>query len=133
VTRWLRESQYKTTLEDATASQQAMVQNIMTVFGDADILLSPTVAMPPPPIAGFETDDPAAWFSNAAQAGALTAVFNLTTGPAATLPLGLLDGNLPYGVQIGGHLHGDHQVLALSRQLEEAMPWRSRRSPVFDS
>ena len=40
--------------------------------------------------------DPEGWFEHRLN-GALTATFNLTTGPAASLPLGLTEAGLPYG------------------------------------
>jgi len=131
VTRWLRRADGKPSLEDARAIQMMLVQRIEAMFGDADVLLSPTVSTVAPPIAEFtRPDDPESWFKRAAQLGGLTAPFNLTTGPAASLPLGLTESGLPYGIQIGSHVGNDQLLFSLSRQLERALPWRQRRSPL---
>ena len=133
VTRWLRGDGRKITFEMAQAAQAKLVERIHQAFGDADILLSPTVPMVPPLLGALEkTNDPAEWFNRAAQLGAFTAAFNLTTGPAATLPLGLTDNGLPYGIQIGSRLDRDQVVLSLSRQLEEALPWHQRWASGFE-
>jgi len=134
VTRWLRVIGKKTSFEEASSAREKLAERVRDAFGEADILLSPTVPMVPPRIGAFEiADDPEKWFTNAARVGSLTAAFNLTTGPAATLPLGLTDTGLPYGVQIGSRLGRDHLVLALSRQLEQALPWHHRWAPNFGS
>ena len=79
-----------------------LVARIETVFSDADVLLSPTVSTVAPEVGEFVSpEDPETWFRRSSQLGALTATFNLTTGPAASLPLGLTDAGLPYGIQVG--------------------------------
>jgi Asp-tRNA(Asn)/Glu-tRNA(Gln) amidotransferase A subunit family amidase len=92
-----------------------------------DLLLTPTVAVPPfaapgrPPreVAGREVSV-LGWMP-------FTYPFNLTGQPAATVPAGWTDDGLPIGLQIVGQRHADRAVLAASAAFETACPWRDRR------
>jgi amidase len=81
-------------------------------------------------VGAFAGRPPAEAFADAARLGAFTAPFNVTGQPAASVPLGLTREGLPMGLQIAGAPLGEDVVLAVSRQLEEAMPWRARRAPM---
>jgi Asp-tRNA(Asn)/Glu-tRNA(Gln) amidotransferase A subunit family amidase len=54
-----------------------------------------------------------------------TAVLNLIGLPAASLPMGRTQAGLPMGLQIVGGPFAERDVLALSWELEEAMPWQT--------
>jgi Asp-tRNA(Asn)/Glu-tRNA(Gln) amidotransferase A subunit family amidase len=57
----------------------------------------------------------------------LPAPFNLTGGPAVSVPCGFTAGGLPVGLQIAGPLWTDRTVLALARVFEDvAGVWRWR-------
>jgi aspartyl-tRNA(Asn)/glutamyl-tRNA(Gln) amidotransferase subunit A len=92
-----------------------------------DLLVTPTVAVPPfaadakPPrdIAG-ERVSVLGWMP-------FTYPFNLTGQPAASVPAGWTAENLPIGVQIVGHRHADATVLAACAAYEAACPWSDRR------
>ena len=128
ITRWVREGARGVTFEMAEALRQELVKRIDQSFGDAEILLSPTVPTIAPKIGTYDRpDEPERAFREAAQLGSLTAAFNLNHGPAASLPLGLTASGHPFGVQLGAHPGQDHLILSLSRQLEEALPWHDRR------
>ncbi len=58
-----------------------------------------------------------------------TQIFNQTGQPAISLPLGMC-GDLPAGVQFAAGFGNDSLLLRLASQLEEAAPWRGRRSVV---
>ena len=59
-----------------------------------------------------------------------TSVANLAGWAALSLPLGEVDG-LPIGVQL---MAPDEAVLlALGEQLEQAMPWATRRRPALSA
>ncbi|MGC6417169.1 MAG: amidase [Bradymonadia bacterium] len=133
VTQWLREPGRKMPFEDAERARLNLAQKIHQLMDGFDICLSPTVGIPAPRIGEFDDrHDPKAWFFGSAQLGGFTAPFNLTHGPAASLPAGLTKNNLPIGVQLASHPGQDHLVLSLSRQLEQVMPWRTKRCPMFD-
>ena len=98
-------------------------------YHEADVWLTPAVAIPAPEVGAFARLSPEEAFRGAAQLGAFTAAFNITGQPAASVPVGLTKEGLPIGLQISGREHADDVVLAVSRQLEEAAPWRGRRAP----
>jgi amidase len=86
--------------------------------------------VPAPRIGTFKNRPPAEAFAEAAVIGAFTAAFNVTGQPAANVPLGLTSAGLPMGLQVAGRPFADHVVLQVSRQLEEALPWRGRVAPL---
>ena len=98
------------------------VDAVEEVLADADLLVTPTLALPPFPkethpsaIEGEPIDPLHGW--------ALTWPFNLTGHPAASVPLGTTDDGLPVGVQLVGPRLGDDLVLGASAALERASGW----------
>jgi amidase len=132
VSRWLRADAKHVSFEEADNARRRLAQQVHDIMDDADVCLSPTVGIGAPKIGQFETpEDPRAWFYNSAYLGAYTAPFNLTHGPAASLPIGLTEAGLPYGAQIAGRPGADHLILSLSKQLEDALPWHDRWAPGY--
>lgn len=129
-TRWLAEAGRTLRAEDVLARHRELAAQILKGYGDAELWITPTVAMPPPRVGVFAGRPPAEAFAEAAELGAFTAPFNITGQPAANVPLGLTREGLPMGLQVIGRPLADDVVLAVSRQLEEAAPWRDRRPPV---
>jgi amidase len=89
-----------------------------------DVLLTPTLSAPPPPLGvmapdqNFETLLEAMfdWIS-------YTPLQNLAGTPAISLPLGQADG-LPIGVQFAADRGQEPLLLQLAAELEHAAPWR---------
>jgi aspartyl-tRNA(Asn)/glutamyl-tRNA(Gln) amidotransferase subunit A len=106
---------------------QAFWQEVRAFLERFDLLLTPTVAVPPfalggpPPrrIAGRDVTV-LGWMP-------FTYPFNLTGQPAASIPAGVTPDGLPVGLQIIGRRHADRTVLAASAAFEAAFPWRERR------
>jgi amidase len=97
------------------------------------VWLTPTVAIATPEVGAFAGLGPAERFHQGGAAiAAFTAPFNVTGQPAASVPVGLTKAGLPIGVQVVGRELAEDVVLAVSKQLEEAAPWRGRRAPGFD-
>ncbi|HUS68007.1 MAG TPA: amidase [Kofleriaceae bacterium] len=133
VTAWLRAAGRTLRVEDVLARQRELAARVLDWFGDVDVWVTPTVAVPPPAIGAWKGMGPAETFDEAAKLGAFTAVFNVTGQPAASVPVGVATaaaGGWPIGVQVAGRLYEDATVLAVSRQLESAMPWAARRAPI---
>ena len=128
-------------------------RRVLRFFESYDILLTPTVGLPPPPHGAFEPKG----FEQALQAlvaragrpellrvpGLLdravqrayafapyTPVFNVTGQPSASVPLFWTDDGLPMGAMVTGRMGEDARVLRLCAQLEEARPWFDRRPPI---
>ena len=87
------------------------------------VLLAPTVAMPPPPLGLLDTTNPQVLYTEGTTYSAWTSVLNLTGHPAASLPLGSSDDGRPIGVQLAADTGREALLLALSARLEEAAPW----------
>ncbi|MBI4187147.1 MAG: amidase [Chloroflexi bacterium] len=99
---------------------------IRPFFERYDLLLTPTVAVPPfqlgeygpREIAGSRVS-PLGWM-------AFTYPFNITGQPAASVPCGWTDDGLPVGLQIVGRRFDDVTVLKAAAAFEEACPWADR-------
>jgi aspartyl-tRNA(Asn)/glutamyl-tRNA(Gln) amidotransferase subunit A len=115
-------------LSKASFARAAFYQEVRQFFQRFDLLLSPTLAVPPF-AAGMERppDYPAgsrlSWV-------AFTYPFNLTGHPAATVPCGFTADGLPIGLQIVAGRLQDHLVLRASATFEAAMPWAEKRPAV---
>jgi amidase len=129
VTRWLAEPGRRMRRGQREAIHDMLSDRIEALFGDVDLWLTPAVAVPPPRIGAWTSLSPAAAFSEAAVLGAFTAFFNITGQPAVSLPAGLTADGLPIGVQLAGRHFEDAVVLAVARELEQAMSWRDRKPP----
>ena len=93
-----------------------------------DLLLTPTLAHPPPPLGHFDPE-PNNPFSGMLKAGAFvpfTPTFNATGQPAISLPLHWNDEGLPIGVQLVAAYGREDQLLRVAAQLEQARPWADR-------
>ncbi len=107
---------------------RARVEDLMESY---DLLLSPTMAVPPFPIgqppqniAGIDVQPNSSY-------SPLTRPFNLTGHPAASIPCGFSSEGLPIGLHIIGRLKDEATVLRASAAFEQARPWGQHR-PAID-
>jgi amidase len=109
---------------------QLRARRLVSFWAEHDLLLTPTLALPPVPV-GWDTepDDPWEQFDRAVRFTPFTAAFNVTGQPAASLPAHWTEGGLPIGVQLVGPPLGDALLLRVTAQLEAARPWSDRRPP----
>ena len=100
--------------------------------GGFDILLTPTIAEPPPPLGTFDSppDNPLHGIFRAASLVPFTPPFNVTGQPGISLPLHWNDEGLPIGVQLVAAYGREDLLIRLAAQLEAAQPWADRRPPV---
>ncbi|MFL5892320.1 MAG: amidase [Solirubrobacterales bacterium] len=93
-----------------------------------DLLLTPTLGEPPPPLGSFDDsgEDPVAALMRGAQTATFTATFNVTGQPAISLPLHWSDDGLPIGVQLVAPFGEEDVLIRVASQLEEARPWADR-------
>jgi amidase len=105
-------------------------RKIVSLWSGFDLLLTPTLALPPVPV-GWESEpeDPWEQFDRAARFTPFTAAFNVTGQPAVSLPLHWTDEALPIGVQLVGPPLGDALLVRIAAQVEAARPWAGRRPP----
>jgi amidase len=115
----------------AVVRLQRSVRAILAFWADYDVVLTPTLALPPVPIGWlFEGDDPWHWIDRAIQFTPFTPLVNVLGVPAASLPLSQTDDGIPVGVQLIGRPADEATLLRVSAQVERAQPWRDRRPPV---
>jgi amidase len=100
--------------------------------GGFDLLVTPTMPVPPP-LLGEQTPDPAAPLSAWAKAGAMcafTAPFNMTGQPAMSLPLHWNAAGLPVGVQFVSAFGREDVLIRVGAQLEAEVRWAERKAPL---
>jgi amidase len=128
--RWVDEG-YRMTVPEVMRDQEMRTEvydAIQGVLEDHDLLVTPTLAcLPvenaddgntkgPTEINGVEVDPLIGW--------CLTYPINFSGHPAASIPAGMAEGNLPVGMQIVGRRYADADVLAASAAFERIRPWQ---------
>jgi Asp-tRNA(Asn)/Glu-tRNA(Gln) amidotransferase A subunit family amidase len=131
--RMLAENARTTTSPEAATAVmrlQALTRQIVAFWSDVDIVVTPTLALPPVPI-GWTWDgadgDTRVAFSRQWQWTPFTAIVNVTGQPAMSMPLHRSDDGLPIGVQMIGPAFGEAMLIRLAAQLEDARPWADAR------
>ncbi|MFC3964843.1 amidase [Nocardia jiangsuensis] len=92
------------------------------LFDRYDLLLTPTLAGPPPPIGRLDGTGIIRATLRAVPMIAYTALWNVCGNPAAAVPAGFADG-LPRSVQLVGPPNGEHTLLRVAAELERVRPW----------
>lgn len=128
-------------------------RRLTTFFEYYDLLLTPTLATPPPRIGEFDLPvvlQRAAGLLLKTRTARLlhytkivddlvdknlrwipyTQLANLTGRPAISLPLHWTADGLPLGVQFVAPLEGESLLIQLAAQLERAVPWSDRVAPL---
>jgi amidase len=107
---------------------QTLARGIVSFWDQVDVVVTPTLAMPPVPIGWQDAVDGAVeqLYRNTAFTP-FTAIANVTGLPAVSVPLHWSDDGLPVGVQAIGPPLGEATLFRLSAQLEQAAPWIDRR------
>lgn len=138
---------------DALERRHEHTRRLTTFFDSYDLLLTPTLATPPPKIGEFDlpvalqracdaliktrtahllrytkivddmVDENLGWVP-------YTQLANLTGRPAISLPLHWTADGLPLGVQFVAPLAGESLLIRLAGQLELALPWADRVAPI---
>lgn len=100
--------------------------------GGFDLLLTPTIATPPPPLGTLVADreDPAAGWARLMDVIQFTPPYNATGQPAISLPLYWNAGGLPIGAHLVAAFGREDLLIRVASQLEQARPWKDRRPPV---
>ena len=96
-----------------------------------DVLLSPTLASPPPEIGFLATDLPfETKLERVREYAAFTPAQNVAGAPAISLPLTRSSEGLPLGVQFAAAVGQDRLLLELALQVEAAAPWQLMAPPA---
>ena len=97
-----------------------------------DLLLTPTIAEPPPPLGSLipSPHDLAKGLDRLLALMQFTPEFNVTGQPAISLPLYWNADGLPIGLQLVAAFGGEDLLIRVAAQLEQAEPWAQRVPPV---
>ena len=114
----------------ARAAEPGFTARVGEVFRDFDVLLTPTIPMPPWPTLRFEGRGVVGATMGAAEITPFTVPWNVSGQPAASIPAGFTDAGLPLAVQLIGRPHDETTLLSLSAQIEAERPWAEHRPPV---
>lgn len=109
-------------LLDAERVRSRLYRRMEDFFKNYDLLLCPTVSVPPFPkdqryvevIAGQPTQTYIDWI-------AITFAITMTSCPALSLPVGFTETGLPVGLQVIGPPRGEAALLAACHRMEEAL------------
>ncbi|MGQ0590095.1 MAG: amidase, partial [Sphingosinicella sp.] len=113
----------------AVQGLQMIGRAVAMFMQDWDVLLTPVVAEPPPPLGTFDAtpDNPLAGFLRAAEYVPFTPLANATGQPAMSVPLTWNSAGLPVGAHFIGRFGDEATLFRLAAQLETARPWADRR------
>jgi amidase len=107
----------------------AWSRRLQAWWDDFDVLVSPVIAVPPPPLGWLS--DPEHGTERLTSILQFTAQFNVSGQPAVSLPLHWSDTGLPVGVQFVGPIDDEALLIRLAAQLETAAPWANRLPPIY--
>lgn len=116
------------TLQKALLARTELHRRVQAIFEHADVLVTPTVAAPPPPVTQ-RADEPLV--VNGKPVGSLrrawycyTIPFNPSGNPAISIPCGSTRDGLPVGLQVVGPWHAEQRLVAVAAALQALMPWQ---------
>ncbi|MCX7356475.1 MAG: amidase family protein [Alphaproteobacteria bacterium] len=128
--QWAEDGKRMTGADYARAVQvlHATGRKVASFFSRFDVALSPTLASPPVKlgVVNMMRNDPEAFFDDLFDRLPFTPLYNVTGGPAMTVPLHWTASGMPVGAQFGGDFGDDVTLFRLASQLETAQPWIGR-------
>ncbi|HEX3930468.1 MAG TPA: amidase [Nocardioides sp.] len=131
LTRWLSEQGRAVSGPEfalALGAMRRLAADCLTLLAPYDVVLTPTLAVPPLPVGALrDDDDPAADFAAQKAFTPWTSAWNVTGMPAVSLPLHWTADGLPVGVMLAARPAEEELLLALIAQVEVAAPWSARR------
>ena len=101
-------------------------REIGEVFKDVDVLVTPTVPIPPPTIAELK-QNPDQLREHELILLRNTRPFNVWGLPAISVPCGFTESGLPIGLQIAGPQWQESKVLQIAQAYEQATAWHRRQ------
>jgi aspartyl-tRNA(Asn)/glutamyl-tRNA(Gln) amidotransferase subunit A len=113
-------------LTDAVMTRKAVNNKMWRFMADYDLLLTPTLTVPPFPVHVQGPEKVDGRMVPSFQWLSFTLPINMTGQPAATVPAGWTQDGLPVGLQIVGRHLQDETVLRAAAAFEAAAPWHDR-------
>jgi amidase len=119
------------TLRKARAREAQSQRRIGWIFNLADVVLSPTTALPPPRVNDFDRRG-GLWTDRAMiRACPVTWPWNLLGWPSINVPAGFTYGGLPIGVQLMGPANSEPLLVSLAAELEALNGWVMRQPDMW--
>lgn len=112
---------------NALVARNLFWQKVRATFERYDLLITPTLSVPPFAVGKNRPDLPAGPDGAELRWSPFTYPFNLTGQPAISVPCGRTKADLPVGLQIVGRRFADATVLRAARAWEQIQPWAERR------
>jgi Asp-tRNA(Asn)/Glu-tRNA(Gln) amidotransferase A subunit family amidase len=115
---------------EAISAVHEVAFTLGSFFEKYDILLTPVTANPPVALGTFDMNRMTfdEYMTKLyVQHMPFTRQFNFSGGPAMSVPMHMMDGNLPIGAQFGAHVGREDLLFRLARQIELAKPWLQLR------
>jgi amidase len=109
---------------------QALTRRVVAFWNDVDVVVTPTLALPPVEIGWTWSDDPWETMQRQWRWTPFTALVNVTGQPAASVPMWWSTDGLPIGVHLIGKPFDEATLFRLSAQIEQARPWAGARPSV---
>jgi amidase len=140
-------------LSEAIRSLRTQARIVGRFMQEYDLFLTPTLAIPPPPLGTIPPSETEAKQLKVLLALPIAKAFvkggglrktaakvyefidgmpiaNVTGAPSISLPLAWSDDGLPLGMAFTARFAGEATLVRIASQLEEARPWFDRRPPI---
>jgi Asp-tRNA(Asn)/Glu-tRNA(Gln) amidotransferase A subunit family amidase len=112
---------------EAIAAAHAIGRKMAAFLTSYDVILSTTLAGPPPKLGYFDQNGDVQTFTErVTEYLSVTPLHNAAGTPAMSVPLHWSPDGLPIGVHFAGRYGEEATLLALAAQLETAQPWFDR-------
>jgi amidase len=114
----------------AAQQLQSFSRKVVQLCDAYDVLLSPTYMHPIIEVGEWRKLSPAQTLAKIIQWIGPCPPFNASGQPAISIPGGFDSRGLPVGIQLVGRPADEVTILALSAQIEQALPWRQHRPAI---
>lgn len=116
-------------LAEALAWLAGFEERVIRRFAAFDAVLTPALALTPPPVGWYDQEDGERNFAQQVQVTPFTSFVNVSGLPAITVPVEETAEGVPMGVQLIGRPGGEATVFALAAQLERRVRRGHRHPP----
>ncbi len=118
-------------LTAARAAEPLLHKRIGRIFDDYDVVLAPTTATPPPPVAAMKGLGTAATDALITAACPYTWPWNVLGWPSVNVPAGFTAAGLPVGAQLMGPACSEPLLISVAAQLEAELRWQRHRPEIW--
>jgi amidase len=123
-------AEHKSGFEAALATLRASSETCAAFYRQHDVLLTPTLCTPPPPIGFLAPDLPfETCFERIRGFVGFTPIQNASGTPGMSVPLHMSGKGIPIGSHFAARAGDERTLLELAYELEDAHPWAGRRAP----